>query len=58
MSGKDRLIVALDVPTHEEALTLVGKLENVSFFKVGFELFLAGNLPYRVHAVCNDDQDD
>ncbi|MCY4385358.1 MAG: orotidine-5'-phosphate decarboxylase [Nitrospinae bacterium] len=44
LSGKDRLIVALDVPTHEEALTLVEKLENVSFFKVGLELFLAGNL--------------
>lgn len=44
LSGKDRLIVALDVPTHEEALGLVEKLENVSFFKVGLELFLAGNL--------------
>ena len=44
LSGNDRLIVALDAPTHEEALTLVEKLENVSFFKVGLELFLAGNL--------------
>ena len=44
LSGKDRLIVALDVPTHEEALRLVEKLENVSFFKVGLELFLAGDL--------------
>ena len=44
LSGKDRLMVALDVPTHEEALGLVEKLENVSFFKVGLELFLAGNL--------------
>ncbi len=44
LSGKDRLIVALDVPTHEEALGLVEKLENVSFFKVGLELFLAGDL--------------
>ena len=44
LSGKDRLIVALDVPTHEEAFTLVEKLDNVSFFKVGLELFLAGNL--------------
>ena len=44
LSGKDRLIVALDAPTHAEALTLVEKLENVSFFKVGLELFLAGNL--------------
>ena len=44
LSGKDRLIVALDVPTHAEALGLVEKLGNVSFFKVGLELFLAGNL--------------
>ena len=44
LSGKDRLIVALDVPAHEEALRLVEKLENVSFFKVGLELFLAGDL--------------
>ena len=44
LSGKDRLIVALDALTHEEALRLVEKLGNVSFFKVGLELFLAGNL--------------
>ena len=44
LSSKDRLIVALDVPSHEEALGLVEKLENVSFFKVGLELFLAGDL--------------
>ncbi len=44
LSGKDRLIVALDVPTHQEAFDLVEKLENVSFFKVGLELFLAGNV--------------
>ena len=44
LSGKDRLIVALDVPTNEEAIRLVEKLENTSFFKVGLELFLAGNL--------------
>lgn len=39
LSGKDRLIVALDVPTSAEALALVKKLDNVSFFKVGWELF-------------------
>ena len=44
LSGKDRLIVALDVPTHQEAFDLVEKLNNVSFFKVGLELFLAGNV--------------
>ena len=37
-----RLIVALDVPTHEEALALVSELDNVSFFKVGLQLLLGG----------------
>jgi len=44
LRGKDRLIVALDVPTHERALALVDRLDNVSFFKVGLELLLAGDL--------------
>ena len=44
MEGKDRVIVALDVPTHDEAVALVDALDNVSFFKVGLELFLAGDL--------------
>lgn len=43
-TGKDRLIVALDVPTHDEALRLVDDLANVSFFKIGLELFMAGDL--------------
>ena len=42
--GKDRLIVALDVPTHKKALELVKKLDNVSFFKIGLELLMAGNV--------------
>lgn len=44
LKGKDRLIVALDVPTHDAALALVDKLENVSFFKIGLELLFAGSL--------------
>jgi orotidine-5'-phosphate decarboxylase len=46
LRGKDRLIVALDVPTSEEALQLVEKLDNVSFLKVGWQLFISGNLPW------------
>ena len=42
--GKDRLIVALDVPTHEQAFGLVERLDNVSFFKVGLQLFMAGDI--------------
>ena len=44
LKGKDRLIVALDVPTHDEALHLVDALKNVNVFKIGLELFLAGDL--------------
>ena len=42
-SAKDRLIVALDVSSHEEALALVEKLDNVLFFKIGWQLFFSGN---------------
>jgi len=45
LTGKDRLIVALDVPTVDEALRAVEQLDNVSFFKIGLQLFLTGGLP-------------
>jgi orotidine-5'-phosphate decarboxylase len=45
MRGADRLIVALDVPTVAEALRAVKDLDNVSFFKVGLQLFMTGGLP-------------
>jgi orotidine-5'-phosphate decarboxylase len=42
---KDRLIVALDMPSAEEAQRLVAKLDDtVSFYKVGLELLFAGGL--------------
>ncbi|MFQ5895568.1 MAG: orotidine-5'-phosphate decarboxylase [Nitrospinota bacterium] len=45
LSPAERLIVALDVPTHEEAQQLVSELDDlVSFFKVGLELFTATGL--------------
>lgn len=45
----DRLIVALDVPTTDDALALVDTLApHVRFFKVGLQLFLAGGF-----AVCD-----
>ncbi len=44
-SAKDRLIVALDMPTIEEARRLVADLgDTVSFYKVGLELLFAGGL--------------
>ena len=44
LKGKDRLIVALDVATHQAAIDLVDRLDNVSFFKVGLRLFMAGDI--------------
>lgn len=44
-TARDRLIVALDMPTIEEASRLVASLdETVSFYKVGLELLFAGGL--------------
>lgn len=44
-SVKDSLIVALDMPSVEEAQRLVAKLDQtVSFYKVGLELLFAGGL--------------
>jgi len=38
----ERIIFALDVSSHEEALALVKKLDGeIKFFKVGLQLFLA-----------------
>jgi orotidine-5'-phosphate decarboxylase len=45
LTGKDRLIVALDVPRVNDALAMVAQLDNVSFFKIGLQLFMTGGLP-------------
>jgi orotidine-5'-phosphate decarboxylase len=50
-SARDRLIVALDVPTQTEALKLVRELSpQVGFFKIGLQLYTAGG-PEIVRAV-------
>ncbi len=47
---KDRLIVALDMPTVEEAARLVALLDHgVHFYKVGLELLFAGGLDFAEH---------
>ena len=53
LTGKDRLIVALDVPTVDEALRTVRQLDNVSFFKIGLQLFLTGGLPLLLQTLRN-----
>ena len=40
---RERLILALDVPSAEEGLALVDRLgDSVHFYKIGLELFMAG----------------
>jgi orotidine-5'-phosphate decarboxylase len=51
LSGKDRLIVALDVPSVGEALAVVERLDNISFFKIGLQLFMTGGLPNLLQAL-------
>ena len=45
LTPADRLIVALDVPTVDVALRAVDTLDNISFFKIGLQLFVTGGLP-------------
>ncbi len=43
---RDRMIVALDVPSVTEAEKLVARLDDsVSFYKIGYQLAYAGGLP-------------
>jgi orotidine-5'-phosphate decarboxylase len=41
MNADNRIIVALDVASQEEAIALLDKLPDVSFWKVGLELFVS-----------------
>ena len=58
-SARHRLIVALDVPTHQAAIELVETLDNVSFFKIGLPLLFAkgdiGELLDRIQRAREDD---
>jgi orotidine-5'-phosphate decarboxylase len=52
MDARSRLIVALDVPTRQEALALVRELRGVvTMFKVGLELIVGGGVPEVVAAL-------
>ena len=46
IAQRDRLIVALDLPSVEAAEAMIGRLgEAVSFYKIGYQLAYAGGLP-------------
>ena len=47
MNARDRLIVALDLPTVAAAEAMVARLgETVAFYKIGYQLAFAGGLPF------------
>lgn len=53
--ARDRLIVALDVPSVGEAEALVGRLgDTVTFYKIGMQLAFAGGLPLVESLVASD----
>lgn len=46
IAPKDRLIVALDLPSPEAAEAMIGRLgDSVAFYKIGYRLAYAGGLP-------------
>ena len=47
LDARERLIVALDVPTVAEAEAMVARLgDTVCFYKIGYQLAFAGGLPF------------
>jgi orotidine-5'-phosphate decarboxylase len=47
LDARERLIVALDVPTVKAAEGMVARLgESVCFYKIGYQLAFAGGLPF------------
>ncbi len=57
MKPQDRIIVALDVPTHADARKLVDDLDGlVSFYKVGLELLMAGGLSDLLRTLVKENQ--
>ncbi|MGH6727863.1 MAG: orotidine-5'-phosphate decarboxylase [Pseudolabrys sp.] len=47
LAARERLIVALDLPSVKTAEAMVSKLgETVSFYKIGYQLAFAGGMPF------------
>lgn len=47
LQARDRLILALDVPSVADAKTMVDRVgDTVAFFKIGYQLAFAGGLPF------------
>ena len=52
LDARERLIVALDVPTVKAAEAMVARLgESVCFYKIGYQLAFAGGLPFAADLI-------
>lgn len=57
MDARDRLIVALDVPSVKDAESMVTRLGNsVSFYKFGYQLAFAGGIPFAAGLIATGKQ--
>ena len=52
LDARERLIVALDLPSVKSAEAMVARLaESVCFYKIGYQLAFAGGLPFAVDLI-------
>jgi orotidine-5'-phosphate decarboxylase len=57
LSARERLIVALDVPSMAAAEAMVARLgESVWFYKIGYQLAFAGGLPFAAGLIATGKQ--
>lgn len=57
LDARERLIVALDVPSVTAAEAMVGRLgDSVWFYKIGYQLAFAGGLPFAARLVASGKQ--
>jgi orotidine-5'-phosphate decarboxylase len=57
LSARERLIVALDVPSVTAAEAIVARLgESVWFYKIGYQLVFAGGLPFAAGLIATGKQ--
>ncbi len=57
MNARERLIVALDLPSVQAAESMVSKLgDTVRFYKIGYQLAYAGGLPFAADLIASGKQ--
>ncbi len=57
MDARERLIVALDLPSVQAAESMVSKLgDTVHFYKIGYQLAYAGGLPFAADLIASGKQ--